>query len=190
MDTIRRYDNMKKIAWIGTGVMGKPMALHLADAGHSVSVFNRTHSKAQALEPKATAFDSIEGCVKDADIVFTIVGYPKDVEMVYDEIFKHAKKDALLIDMTTSSPSLAKSIYDKGQTLGFEVLDAPVTGGDLGAINATLSIMVGGNKESFAFLSCLTASVKIDTPIMTKTTTTNPVIIWCFLFCLISSLFC
>lgn len=140
---------MKKIAWIGTGVMGKPMALHLADAGHSVSVFNRTHSKAQALEPKATAFDSIEGCVKDADIVFTIVGYPKDVEMVYDEIFKHAKKDALLIDMTTSSPSLAKSIYDKGQTLGFEVLDAPVTGGDLGAINATLSIMVGGNKESF-----------------------------------------
>lgn len=140
---------MKKIAWIGTGVMGKPMALHLADAGHSVSVFNRTHSKAQALEPKATAFDSIEGCVKDADIVFTIVGYPKDVEMVYDEIFKHAKKDALLIDMTTSSPSLAKTLYAKGQSMGFEVLDAPVTGGDLGAINASLSIMVGGNEKAF-----------------------------------------
>lgn len=140
---------MKKIAWIGTGVMGKPMALHLADAGHDVSVFNRTHSKALALEPKAKAFDTIEACVKEADFVFTIVGFPKDVEEVYSQIFTHAKKGAILVDLTTSSPSLAKDIASKGKAAGFKVLDAPVTGGDLGAINGTLSIMVGGNKEDY-----------------------------------------
>lgn len=140
---------MKNIAWIGTGVMGKPMALHLVDHGCDVTVFNRTHKKALALEPKAKAVETIEACVKNADVVFTIVGYPKDVESVYSEIFKHAKEGAILVDMTTSSPSLAKKIHQEGQEKGFTVLDAPVTGGDLGAINATLSIMVGGEEETF-----------------------------------------
>lgn len=138
-----------KIAWIGTGVMGAPMALHLANAGHEVNVFNRTYSKAQALEPKVKAFETIEDCVKDADIIFTIVGYPKDVEEVFNKIFVSAKKGSTIIDMTTSSPSLAVKLATQGQAEGFKILDAPVTGGDLGAINATLSIMVGGNKEDF-----------------------------------------
>lgn len=140
---------MKNIAWIGTGVMGKPMALHIADAGYSVSVFNRTFTKAKALEPHVTAYETIAETVKNADVVFAIVGYPKDVQNVFDEVMKHAKPGAILVDMTTSSPSLAKSLSDLASDRGFRMLDAPVTGGDLGAINATLSIMVGGDQEVF-----------------------------------------
>lgn len=140
---------MKNVAWIGTGVMGKPMALHLANAGYEVSAYNRTFEKAKAMEPKVHAFKSIEETVKNADVVFTIVGYPKDVESVYEEIMKYAKKGAILVDMTTSSPSLAVSLSKKAHEMGYEMLDAPVTGGDLGAINGTLSIMVGGNKDIY-----------------------------------------
>lgn len=138
-----------KIAWIGTGVMGAPMALHLAAAGHDVSVYNRTYSKAQVLEPKVKAYESIKECIEDADLIFTIVGYPTDVKQVFTEIFAHAKKEAIVVDMTTSSPSLAKNLYQEGKDLGFSVVDAPVTGGDLGAINATLSIMAGGDEATF-----------------------------------------
>lgn len=137
------------IAWIGTGVMGAPMALHLAKAGHTVSVYNRTFAKAQALEPEVKAFDSIEGVVQNADVIFTIVGYPKDVEEVFQEIYQYAKPGAMIVDMTTSSPTQAKNLAEQGASKGFKVLDAPVTGGDLGAINATLSIMVGGAKEDY-----------------------------------------
>lgn len=140
---------MKNIAWIGTGVMGAPMASHLANHGYNVKAYNRTFSKAEKLEPLVKACHSIEEVVTDADIVFTIVGYPTDVENTFKEIFKYAKKGTILVDMTTSSPTLAKKLYEEGQTLGYEVLDAPVTGGDLGAINATLSIMAGGNKPIF-----------------------------------------
>ncbi|HZJ86654.1 MAG TPA: NAD(P)-dependent oxidoreductase [Erysipelothrix sp.] len=138
-----------KIAWIGTGVMGAPMATHLADKDYDVKAFNRTHAKAKALEPKVSATTSIQDAVSDADIIFTIVGYPKDVKETFEEIFKHAQKGAIIVDMTTSSPTLAKDLYHKGNDCGFKVLDAPVTGGDLGAINATLSIMVGGDKDVF-----------------------------------------
>ena len=138
-----------KIAWIGTGVMGAPMALHLAKAGHDVSVFNRTYARAAVLEPKVKAFEHIENCVQSADIIFTIVGYPKDVEEVFAKIFANAKEGALIVDMTTSSPTLAKKLYQDGLDKGFTVLDAPVTGGDLGAINATLSIMVGGDENAY-----------------------------------------
>lgn len=140
---------MKKIAWIGTGVMGAPMAKHVTKSGHSVTAYNRTFAKAQTLEPLISAKETLEEAIKEADIIFTIVGYPKDVEETFDKIFKHAKKGATIVDMTTSSPTLAKNLYNKGKTLGFEVLDAPVTGGDLGAINGTLSIMVGGNEDTF-----------------------------------------
>ena len=139
-----------KIAWIGTGVMGRPMALNLKKGGYDVHVYNRTVSKAFDMEEHGvTAHETIKSCVKDADFVFTIVGYPKDVENVFEEAFKYAKKGAVIVDMTTSSPTLAKELYQKGETLGFKVLDAPVTGGDLGAINGTLSIMVGGDKDIF-----------------------------------------
>lgn len=140
---------MKKIAWIGTGVMGAPMALHLANAGYEVAAYNRTHSKAEALEPLISAKDSVQSVVEDADVVFTIVGYPSDVESTYEAVFKYAKKGAILVDMTTSSPTLAKTLYIKAKDLGFSMVDAPVTGGDLGAINATLSIMVGGDQSSY-----------------------------------------
>ena len=140
---------MKKIAFIGTGVMGKPMALHLANAGYSVVGYNRTYAKAQALEPMVPAKKTIAECVRDADVVFTIVGYPKDVEEVYQDIFQYAPKNAILVDMTTSSPTLAKQLYLQGKEQGFSVLDAPVTGGDIGAIKGTLSIMVGGDQDAF-----------------------------------------
>lgn len=138
-----------KIAWIGTGVMGKPMALHLAHAGYEVSCYNRTIEKAKALEPQVKVFDNIKSLVKDADIVFSIVGYPKDVLDTYQEVMKYAKKGAILVDMTTSSPTLAKNLAVQAEELGFIMLDAPVTGGDIGAINASLSIMVGGNEQAF-----------------------------------------
>lgn len=138
-----------KVAWIGTGIMGGPMALHLADQGYDVSAYNRTFEKAEKLEPKVKAFKSIKEAVHDADIVFSIVGYPKDVDEVIHEVFRHAKKGTTIVDMTTSSPDLAKRLYEEGLALGFNLLDAPVTGGDVGAKNGVLSIMVGGKEEIF-----------------------------------------
>lgn len=141
-----------KLAFIGTGVMGKPMALHLAKAGYDVSVYNRTFEKAKGLEPNCHACQTIKDVVADKDIIFSIVGYPKDVEEVYMEVMQHAKKGAILVDMTTSSPTLAKTLYERAKKQGFHMIDAPVTGGDLGAINATLSIMVGGDEEIFRII--------------------------------------
>lgn len=137
------------IAWIGTGVMGRPMALHLAKAGHQVMVYNRTTAKTAGMAPHVKVETDIPSCVKTADVVFSMVGYPEDVEAVYRTVMKHAKPGAILVDMTTSSPSLAVKLYQEAQTKGFDMLDAPVTGGDLGAINRTLSIMVGGDKDVF-----------------------------------------
>lgn len=138
-----------RVAWIGTGVMGKPMALHLANAGYEVIAYNRTYEKALLLEPKIKAVQSIEECVKDADVIFTIVGYPQDVKEVYEKVMVSAKKGSILVDMTTSSPTLAIQLEKEAQQHELIMLDAPVTGGDLGAINGTLSIMVGGQKEAF-----------------------------------------
>ncbi len=145
------------IAWIGTGVMGSSMAKHLAQNGHSVTAFNRTFEKAECLDEFGIKpVKTIEDCVMNADVVFSIVGYPHDVEEIYlgkDGIFEHAKNNALLIDMTTSSPLLAKKMHDvatsgeKGKI--FRMLDAPVSGGDNGARNATLSIMVGGERAFY-----------------------------------------
>lgn len=143
---------MKKIAWIGTGVMGKPMALHLAKNGHNLTVYNRTHEKALALKEHCEVATSIAEAVKDADVIFTIVGMPYDVEEVYfgnNNIFDNAKQGAILIDMTTSSPTLAKRIAEEAIKKGMHSLDSPVTGGDLGAINGTLSVMVGGSEDIF-----------------------------------------
>ena len=138
-----------KIAFIGTGVMGKPMALHLSDAGHEVSVYNRTYEKAKALEPKVKAFNTIRECIKDAEIIMTIVGYPTDVIEVYDTVIEYAKRGTILVDMTTSSPRLAIDLYHMAKQKGLPMLDAPVTGGDVGANKGTLSIMVGGDEAIF-----------------------------------------
>lgn len=142
-----------KLAWIGTGVMGGAMLIHLKNAGHDVSAYNRTFEKMLPLKEQGVHIcKSIASCVKDADVVFTMVGYPKDVEDIYtckDGIFEHIKKGCILIDMTTSSPALAQSLYETAKTYHAYILDAPVSGGDSGAKNATLSIMVGGDKEIF-----------------------------------------
>ncbi|MGB4614094.1 MAG: NAD(P)-dependent oxidoreductase [Erysipelotrichaceae bacterium] len=141
---------MSKIGFIGTGVMGSAMINNLIKNNYQVNVYNRTPEKAKALTSIGAIFTStIEECVKDVDYIITIVGMPNDVKEVYDEIFKYAKKGSIAIDMTTSSPSLAKEIFEKGKEKGIDVLDAPVSGGDIGAQKGTLSIMVGGEKEAF-----------------------------------------
>lgn len=145
------------IAWIGTGVMGISMARNLAQAGHTVRVYSRTIEKCEPLkEFGIEVSQTIGACVKGAQAVFTIVGYPKDVEQVYlgaGGIFEHATDGALLIDMTTSSPVLAKKLHSKALSgdggKKFRILDAPVSGGDTGAKNASLSIMVGGDEADF-----------------------------------------
>lgn len=143
---------MKKIAWIGTGVMGNAMVMHLIEAGYTCSVYNRSREKMMNLKDRATLCNTIEEAVKDADVIFTIVGYPKDVREVYCSefgIFNHCKKNTLCIDMTTSAPSLAIELSEIAKEKGVRLLDAPVSGGDIGAKNATLSIMVGGQKSDF-----------------------------------------
>lgn len=143
---------MKKIAWIGTGVMGNAMVTHLINAGYTCSLYNRTKEKMMNLKDKAILCDTIADAVKDADVVFTMVGYPKDVREVYcadHGIFNHCKKGILCVDMTTSAPSLAVELSLIAKEKGVRLLDAPVSGGDIGAKNATLSIMVGGLKSDF-----------------------------------------
>lgn len=138
-----------RIGFIGTGVMGASMVKNLLKNGYEVNVYNRTPSKAKALEEFGAHFtESIKDCVSDADIAITIVGMPEDVRECYEEILKYLKGH-IAIDMTTSSPSLAKEIYHKDKELGISVLDAPVSGGDTGAKNGTLSIMVGGDLDTF-----------------------------------------
>ncbi len=139
-----------KIAFIGAGVMGKSMIMNLCKNGYDVQVYNRTYSKAKDCEQfGAKAFEKLDECVIDVDVVITIVGYPKDVEEVYEVIFNTCKAGTIAIDMTTSSPTLAIELARKGLSKGINVLDAPVSGGDIGAKNATLSIMVGGEQKAF-----------------------------------------
>ena len=139
-----------QISFIGTGVMGAPMAQNLAKKGFDVKAYNRTYAKAQAIKADhITAYEDLVACVKDSDIIITMVGYPRDVEECYDKIMPNAKKGAVLIDMTTSSPSLALKLGQKAQEYGLAMLDAPVSGGDIGAKEANLTIMVGGEKKSF-----------------------------------------
>ncbi len=142
-----------KIAWIGTGVMGKAMLLHLAEGGHDVSAYNRTYEKALELKAQGVhVCETIKDCVAEAEIVFTMVGYPHDVEEVYTKsegIFECAKPGTVLIDMTTSSPQLAVKLAAMAEAKGMVMLDAPVSGGDSGAKAATLSIMGGGDEAVF-----------------------------------------
>lgn len=141
------------IGFIGTGVMGSGMIHNLQKAGYNVHIFTRTKEKAKALiEQGATWENSIEELANRADVLITMVGYPKDVEDIYfgeKGILKNMKKGTYIIDMTTSKPSLATQIYDAAIEKGVHALDAPVSGGDIGAQNGTLAIMVGGNEEAF-----------------------------------------
>lgn len=141
------------IAFIGTGVMGQSMAGHLLKARHSVHVFNRTKAKAQALlDAGAQWHDSAGDAAAQADFVFTMVGFPSDVEETYfgaGGILARARRDSVLVDMTTSSPVLAQRIASAAAEKGLHALDAPVSGGDIGAREARLVIMVGGDSAAF-----------------------------------------
>jgi 3-hydroxyisobutyrate dehydrogenase len=143
----------KTIGFIGTGVMGASMAAHLIEAGYSLSVYNRTKEKADSLIKKGAVWRGTPGDAAAAcGVIITIVGYPHDVESVYlgdGGIIERAEPGSLLIDMTTSSPALARKIYDAAKNRGLGALDSPVTGGDRGAREASLSIMVGGDEADF-----------------------------------------
>lgn len=142
------------VGFVGTGVMGAAMAGHLADAGYRLRVHNRTRAKAEALLARGAVWCDTPGEVADgADAVVTIVGYPADVEAVYlgeGGLVERAAPGAVLIDMTTSTPSLAVRIAAAAAERGVEALDAPVSGGDVGAREARLTIMVGGTEAALA----------------------------------------
>ena len=140
------------IGWIGTGVMGGSMCLHLMEKGYGVVVYNRTKRKAKKLIDQGAEWAKSPKVVAEkADIIFTIVGFPKDVRQVYfgdDGVFDGLKKGALVVDMTTTEPSLSEEIYKEAKLKGALSIDAPVSGGDIGAQAGTLSIMVGGDKRA------------------------------------------
>jgi len=148
-----RSDGMMKIGWIGTGVMGASMAGHLQAAGHELYIFNRTRGKAEPLlKNGANWCESPAEVAVNSEIVFTIVALPVDVEEVYmgeRGILSVEGPCRIVVDMTTSRPSLAQTIARAAEKRGIDSLDAPVSGGDIGARNATLAIMVGGDKEAF-----------------------------------------
>ncbi len=139
-----------RLGWIGTGVMGVSMCGHVMK-GHATTVYNRTKSKTQPLLDQGARYaESPKAVAAQSDVIFSIVGFPKDVEEVYlgeNGILAGAKSGSVVVDMTTTSPSLAQKIYQVAKTKGVYAIDAPVSGGDVGAQNATLSIMVGGDTE-------------------------------------------
>jgi 3-hydroxyisobutyrate dehydrogenase len=141
-----------KLGWIGTGVMGTSMAGHLLDAGYELTAFNRSKSKLEPLVAKGAKTASSPKAVAEAsDVVFAIVGFPQDVREVFlgdDGALAGSRKGTILVDMTTSEPSLAVEIYEAAKAKGVQSVDAPVSGGDVGAKNAALSIMVGGEDEA------------------------------------------
>ncbi|CAM3316009.1 NAD(P)-dependent oxidoreductase [Paenibacillus taichungensis] len=142
-----------KVGFIGTGVMGKSMAGHIQQAGYPLHVYTRTAAKAEALVKEGAVWHDTPGkLAAECDVIITMVGYPKDVEEIYlgeDGLVANAKPGSYLIDMTTSSPLLAARIYEAAEAKGLHALDAPVSGGDIGARDAKLSIMVGGSTEAF-----------------------------------------
>lgn len=143
---------LAKIGFIGMGVMGSSMAGHLLTAGHELIVYNRTREKATPLlERGAHWADSPAALAAGVDVVLSMVGYPRDVEEIYfgEQGILQMKKGGYVVDMTTSSPKLAQRIFTAAQKKGIAALDAPVSGGDVGARNASLAIMAGGERKAF-----------------------------------------
>ena len=140
-----------KIGWVGTGVMGSSMAGHLLAKGFEVSVYTRTKEKAKALIDNGAGWaDSPKSLAEQSDVVFAIVGFPKDVREVFlgeNGALAGSKSGNILVDMTTSEPSLAVEIAEAARAKGVHSVDAPVSGGDVGAKEARLSIMIGGDKD-------------------------------------------
>ena len=144
---------MKTVGFIGIGIMGSAMVRNLMKAGFSVTIYARKKEKATELLAEGALWaDSVAECAMGKDAVISIVGYPADVESVYfgqDGILENAAEGTIVIDATTSTPELAKRIYDAALARKISSLDAPVTGGEVGAINGTLAIMVGGDEAAF-----------------------------------------
>jgi 3-hydroxyisobutyrate dehydrogenase len=148
-----------RIGWIGTGVMGRWMCQHLISKGYSATVYNRSKDKAQPLLDAGAAWAATPKAVAEkSDVVFAIVGFPKDVREVFlgkEGILAGSKAGNVVVDMTTSDPSLAIEISETAKAKGVYALDAPVSGGDVGAKNATLSIMIGGDPSVVAAVTPL-----------------------------------
>ncbi len=151
MPSIEIVPGKTRIGWIGTGVMGRSMCGHLIDKGFAATVFTRTKSKADDLVAKGAAWAaSPQAVAEKSDVIFSIVGFPSDVREVMlgsDGALAGSKPENILVDMTTSEPSLAVEIYEAAQAKGVQSVDAPVSGGDVGAKEARLSIMIGGDKD-------------------------------------------
>ncbi|HWQ89447.1 MAG TPA: NAD(P)-dependent oxidoreductase [Desulfitobacteriaceae bacterium] len=156
-----------RLGFIGTGVMGKSMVSHLLKAGYKVTIYNRTRAKTKELTQQGAVWrDTVAEVAAFSNLIITMVGYPQDVTEIYlgsDGIIENACPGTYLIDMTTSAPSLARTIYDKALARGMFALDAPVSGGDIGAREAKLTIMAGGDQAVFEavkpVLSCLGTNI-------------------------------
>ncbi|KAF0995848.1 2-hydroxy-3-oxopropionate reductase [Geobacillus sp. TFV-3] len=159
---------MKTIGFIGLGVMGKSMARHLLKAGYPLLVYTRTKEKAEGLLQEGAVWkETVAALARESDVVITMVGYPHDVKQVYfgeGGILENARSGTYVIDMTTSTPTLAKSIYEAAKQKGIHALDAPVSGGDIGAREGTLTIMVGGDED--VFLACKPILERLGTNIV------------------------
>ncbi|MEW6144171.1 MAG: NAD(P)-dependent oxidoreductase [Thermodesulfobacteriota bacterium] len=153
MATIRISPGKTRIGWIGTGVMGASMCMHIVKAGYQTTVYNRTKKKAEGLMQAGAAWaKSPKDAASKSDVIFTIVGFPHDVREVYfgkEGIFEGLRKGSVVVDMTTTEPSLAGEIYSTAKEAGASAIDAPVSGGDIGAREGRLSIMAGGDSETF-----------------------------------------
>lgn len=157
--TIEILPGRTRIGWIGTGVMGASMCGHLMEAGYAATVYSRTMSKAeQLIQNGATWADSPRAVAESSDVIFSIVGFPSDVRSVIlgeDGVLAGAAAGSVIVDMTTSQPSLAEEIYEQAAGQGVSSIDAPVSGGDVGARNAALSIMIGGDEQTVEALQPL-----------------------------------
>ena len=158
------------VSFIGLGVMGYPMAGHISKGGHNVTVFNRTKSKAKKWikEHKGKLADTPKDAVKDSDFIFTCVGNDNDLREVTlgeNGLFKSAKKNCIYIDNTTASAEIAKELYKIAKAKDFDFLDAPVSGGQAGAENGTLTVMIGGDsrpyKKAEPVINCYSKKIKL-----------------------------
>lgn len=152
MQELKHNLKIRKMAWIGTGIMGGPMCGHLMDAGCEAVVFTRSKAKAEPLLQRGASWARTPAeAAGAAQVTFTMVGFPQDVRDVYfgeNGVLAGAKPGGIVVDMTTTEPSLAVEIYKAAAEKGIRAIDAPVSGGDVGARNASLSIMVGGEGEA------------------------------------------
>lgn len=144
---------MQKLGFIGTGVMGSGIINNLLKANYALNIYTRTESKAEPLLKKgAKWFSSPQEVAENSDIIFSMVGFPQDVKDVYfkdNGIFAGLTEGKIIVDMTTSTPTLAKEIGEMAEKVHVKALDAPVSGGDVGARDGKLTIMVGGSKKAF-----------------------------------------